>query len=55
VRGDYFEYILNPVKGVDAMKFAGSHQRVQHGATLGGFMAPGEQVIFSADFMHSFT
>jgi len=31
------------------MQFAGTHQGVQHGAPLGGFMTPGEHVVFSAD------
>jgi hypothetical protein len=31
------------------MQFTGSHQGVQHGTPLSGFMASGEQVIFSTD------
>ena len=45
----FLEHSFHPFEGVDVMQLACTQQRVEHSATLCGFMAASEQVIFSSD------
>jgi hypothetical protein len=47
--GDALQNVCEPDEGIDAKQFAGSHQGVKYGNSIGCFVAACEQINFSSN------